>query len=85
MDSVTSQFQCCLVMELSFYRELQKVFQNAEEVAKVAMAMASRDICCVSLFLKKGGRILDEIHREHVLKVGMISKLRELREKLSRE
>jgi hypothetical protein len=85
LDSLTAQYQSCFVMEKSFYIELQKVFQRADVVTKVATALASRDISCVSLFLKKGQRILDEIYRKNALLPVMVSKLRELREKLSRE
>ena len=55
MDRVADQLQYYCVMETSFYKELEGAELVSEGSNAVAIALASRDICSVSSFLKRGG------------------------------
>lgn len=67
MDQVTSQLKYYCVMESSFYTQLEEagLVSMSEGESGVAIALASRDICSVSSFLKKGQSTLDTIMNEY--------------------
>ena len=64
MDRVADQLQYYCVMETSFYKELQEAELVSEGSNAVAIALASRDICSVSSFLKRGHDTLDALMNE---------------------